>query len=272
MIELLLLPLFAASIIALVTGPMGCFVVWNRMAYFGDTLAHSALFGVSLALLLNLNLDLGIFFACFLVAGALLFFKNSKVLPRDTLLGIFAHGSLALGIVLASFNKGTGIDLMAFLFGDVLAVNTKDVLLIAGLSTSILAVLLKKWKTLLLISMDTELAQVEGCNVRTYHALLMFLLAGLIAFSIKIIGVLLIGALLIIPAATARIKANTPEVMAIGASLLALSAVFGGLLLSWFADTPAGPSIVLFSFSLFIVFSILFSRKAKLKQPPEIQT
>ncbi len=262
MTELLILPMFAGLLIASISGPLGSLVVWNRMAYFGDTLAHSSLLGVSLAIMFSININLGIFFACFAIAGLLLLFSENRLLPRDTLLGIFAHGSLALGLVLASFMDSFRLDLMAFLFGDILSVGNTEIGLIAGLALITLVLLKLKWRELLMISIDPDLAQVEGINIRMHKALLMFLLASVIAVSIKIIGVLLISALLIIPAATARIRSKTPTLMAISASLFASSAIVGGLLLSWFADSPAGPSIVLFSFVIFIgssVFSKLFS-------------
>jgi zinc transport system permease protein len=264
MIELLIPPMLAGLLVAIVSGPLGCFVVWNRMAYFGDTLAHSALLGVSLALLLSLNVNIGIFIACFAIAGLLLFFGEQNVLPRDTLLGIFAHGSLALGLVLSSFIEGLRLDLMAFLFGDILSVSLNDLILVGSLSLIALIILKVKWRDLLNSSIDSELAQVEGINTQKHKALLMFLLAAVIAFAIKIIGVLLISALLIIPAATARGSAKTPGLMAISASLFASTAVIAGLLLSWFADSPAGPSIVLCSFIIFILSSMLLFIKARL--------
>lgn len=267
MIELLVLPILAGLMIAMISGPLGCFVVWNRMAYFGDTLAHSALLGVSLALLLSLNVNLGIFIACFAIAALLLFFGEKHVLPRDTLLGIFAHGSLALGLVLSSFVEGLRLDLMSFLFGDILSVDLKDLVLITSLTIGSLIILKLKWRALLNSSLDAELAQVEGINTRAHKALLMFLLASVIAFAIKIIGVLLISALLIIPAATARGSAKTPGIMAFSAALFAATAVVSGLLLSWFVDSPAGPSIVLCSFIIFIISSLMLSLKARLAKP-----
>lgn len=265
MIELLTLPMLAGLLIAMASGPLGCFVVWNRMAYFGDTLAHSALLGVSLALLLSVNVNIGIVTVCFAIAALLLVFGEKNLLPRDTLLGIFAHGSLALGLVLSSFIEGMRLDLMAFLFGDILAVGLQDLVLIAAVTLTVLIILKIKWRDLLNSSLDAELAQVEGVNTRTHKALLMFLLAAVIAFAIKIIGVLLISALLIIPAATARSGANSPGLMAVSASLLASIAVIGGLLLSWFVDTPAGPSIVLCSFVIFILSSLLLSFRTRLR-------
>lgn len=258
--------MLAGLCIASVSGPLGCFVVWNRMAYFGDTLAHSSLLGVSLALLFSLNVTVGIFIACFGIAALLLFFSENKILPRDTLLGIFAHGSLALGLVLASFMDNMRLDLMGFLFGDILAVGKNELTLIAGLSISGLIILKLKWRDLLMSSIDAELAQVEGINTRYHKALLMFLLAAIIAVAIKIVGVLLISALLIIPAATARAISRSPSTMAIGASLFAASAVIGGLLLSWFADSPAGPSIVLFSFLIFMLSGLPYLFKSIIGQ------
>lgn len=261
MIELLLLPLMAGLLIALVSGPLGCFVTWNRMAYFSDTLAHSALMGVSLALVLSMDTSVGIFIACFIIAVALLMFRDNNLLPRDTLLGIFAHGSLALGIVIASFIQGMQLDLMAFLFGDILAVSKTDVFSITAVCLLTGGLLFFHWQKLLSVSLDAELAQVEGIPVQRYRQLLMLLLAALIAFSIKIIGVLLIGALLIIPAAAARVYAHSPERMAMLASVVALFSVASGLALSWFFDTPAGPSIVLMSFCIFILSSVIGSFK-----------
>lgn len=257
MIELLLLPLLAGLLIALAAGPLGCFVVWNRMAYFSDTLAHSALLGISFALLLSLPLNIGIVGVCFLVAAALLLLDGQSKLPRDTLLGIFAHGALAGGIVLSSFIEGMRLDLMAFLFGDILAVGVSSLIIIFVVCTLVLAALMVFWRPLLLISINLELAQVEGLNTRLYRSLLIFLLATLIAFSIKIIGVLLIGALLVIPAASARGFSRSPASMALLATAFALMAVLGGFALSWFSNAAAGPAIVLVSFAIFVVASSL---------------
>ena len=261
MIDILLLPMLAGLLLAIAAGPLGCFVIWNRMAYFGDTLAHSALFGVSLALFSELPIHLGMFFSCFLIACGLLLFREDGVLPRDTLLGIFSHGSLAAGVILVGVIEGVRVDLLAFLFGDILAISVQDVLLIGFLSGLVLLAIWLSWKPLLLNSIDPELAKVEGINTNFYRALLMFLLAGLIALSIKIVGVLLIGAMLIIPAASARNGARSPGMMALGASVFGVSAVIGGMFLSWFSDAPAGPSIVLFSFLIFILSTVLFSVK-----------
>ena len=264
MIELLLYPLLAGLVIALVAGPLGCFVVWNRMAYFGDTLAHSALLGVSLSFLLSWDLNFSILTGCFAIAALLLLLNEKTAFTNDTLLGIFAHGSLALGLVLSSFIEGLRLDLMAFLFGDLLMVDLKDLLLILMGGVLVLGVLFFAWRPLLASSVHAELAEVEGINTRLYRSLLMFLLATVVAFAIKIVGVILITALLIIPAATARLSARTPAMMAILSAVMALFSVLLGLLLSYYFDTPAGPSIVLLSFILFLlssVFSVVLSRK-----------
>ena len=264
MIELLLYPLLAGLIIALVAGPLGCFVVWNRMAYFGDTLAHSALLGVSLSFLLSWNLNFTILLGCFTIAALLLVLNEKTSFTNDTLLGIFAHGSLALGLVLSSFIEGLRLDLMAFLFGDLLMVDLDDLLLILLGAVAVLGILFFAWRPLLSSSIHAELAEVEGINTRVYRSLLMFLLATVVAFAIKVVGVILITALLIIPAATARLSAKSPAMMAVIAALMAVLSVFSGLLLSYYFDTPAGPSIVLLSFLLFLlssVFSVALARR-----------
>jgi zinc transport system permease protein len=256
MTELLLYPLLAGLVIALVAGPLGCFVVWNRMAYFGDTLAHSALLGVSLSFLLSWELNFSILLGCFAIAALLLLLNEKTRFSNDTLLGIFAHGSLALGLVLSSFIEGLRLDLMAFLFGDLLMVDLKDLLLILAGGVVVLGLLLFFWRPLLSTSVHAELAEVEGINTRLYRSLLMFLLATVVAFAIKIVGVILITALLIIPAASARLSAKSPVMMAVLAALVAVISVLSGLALSFFFDTPAGPSIVLLSFILFLLSSL----------------
>ena len=253
--------------LALVTGPLGCFVVWRRMAYFGDTMAHSALLGVALSLLLSLNMTLGVFAVAVLVAGALIVLQRQATLSTDALLGILSHSALAVGLVLVGFLTSVRIDLMGFLFGDILAVSVQDIAIIYGGGIAILGILFLAWRPLLAATVSPELAEAEGLHPEASRLVLMILMASVIAIAMKLVGVLLITSLLIIPAATARRLSNTPEVMAVIAALLGGLAVVGGLFGSRTWDTASGPSIVVMALVVFLVslavpVSRLFGRRS----------
>lgn len=239
--------------LTIISGPLGVFVVWLRMAYFGDTLAHSALLGIALGLLTEIDLQFSVLVLALLIASALVGLQQRSVLATDTLLGILAHGSLAIGLVAISFRDDVRVDLLAYLFGDILAVSGRDVLWIwAGAVFSLLAVAWI-WRPLLSLSVHSELAAVDGVKVARTKLIFMLLVALVIAVAMKIVGVLLITALLIIPAASAQRFARSPEQMALLAALVGALAVIGGLLASLWLDTPAGPSIVTTATLLFLL-------------------
>ena len=260
--DFLLNALLAGLALALVAGPLGSFVVWRRMAYFGDTLAHAALLGVAVGLLLDVSPTLAVTVGCVLLAVLLVTLQQRQPLAADTLLGLLAPSTLSLGLVVLSFNREVRIDLLGYLFGDLLAVGPSDLLWIVAGSALVLACLLALWRQLLAVTVHEELAQVEGLPVAGLRLALVLLIALVIAVAMKIVGVLLITSLLIIPAAAAQRHSRTPEQMAIGASLLGMLAVGGGLSLSWFEDTPAGPSIVVCAASLFLLSLALPRRTA----------
>lgn len=259
--DFLLNALLAGLSLALVAGPLGSFVVWRRMAYFGDTLAHAALLGVALGFLLDVSPTLAVTVGCIVLAVLLVTLQQRQPLAADTLLGILAHSTLSLGLVAISFMHEVRVDLMAYLFGDLLAVGSRDLLWIAGGSALVLGLLAWLWRPLLALTVHEELAKVEGLPVGALRLTLMLLIAVVIAVAMKIVGVLLITSLLIIPAAAAQRHARSPEQMAGGASAIGLLAVCGGLALSWFRDTPAGPSIVVSAAGLFLL-SFLLPRRA----------
>jgi zinc transport system permease protein len=260
--DFLLHALLAGLALALVAGPLGSFVVWRRMAYFGDTLSHSALLGVALGLLLDISPTLAVTLGCVLLAVLLVTLQQRQPLASDTLLGILAHSSLSLGLVTLSFMPEVRIDLMSYLFGDLLAVSRSDLYWILAGSAAVLVALGLLWRPLLAITVHEELARVEGLPVAAIRLGLMLLIAVVIAVAMKIVGVLLITSLLIIPAAAAQRHARTPEQMAIGASVLGMLAVGAGLSLSWYQDTPAGPSIVVAAAALFLL-SFVLPRRAR---------
>ncbi len=239
--------------VALIAGPLGCFIVWRRLAYFGDTLSHAALLGVALALLLEVNTTLAVFAVSVCVSLALLVLQKRATLSADALLGLLAHSSLAVGLVALAFMSWVRVDLMGFLFGDILAVTPFDIGLIWSGGISVLVLLALIWRSLFAATVNFELAQAEGMRPERANIIFMLLMAAVIAISMKIVGVLLITALLIIPAAAARRFATGPEQMAVLASFVGVIAVFGGLFGSLEWDTPAGPSIVVAALGLFVI-------------------
>ncbi|NND50121.1 MAG: hypothetical protein HKN60_07700 [Rhizobiales bacterium] len=244
--------LIAGIGLALVAGPLGCFVVWRRMAYFGDTMSHSALLGVALALLADIPVMAGVFAVAVAVSFALLALQDRNALPADALLGILSHSTLALGLLLVAFMTWVRIDLMSFLFGDILAVSTADITTIYLGGAAVIAILIAIWRPLLAATVSTELALAEGLHPRRARLIFMLLMAAMIAMAMKIVGIILITALLIIPAAAARRFAATPEQMAVLASVLGAVAVGSGLMASLEFDTPSGPSIVVAAFVIFL--------------------
>ena len=238
--------------VALLAGPLGCFIVWRRLAYFGDTLSHSALLGVAMALLLNMNITLTVFVTSVAVSMLLILLQRRASLSSDALLGLLAHATLAVGLVVLAFMTWVRVDLMGFLFGDILAITVRDIVIIWGGGLIVLALVSFIWKPLLASTVSYEIAVAEGLRPDLANFLFMVLMAGVIAISMKIVGVLLITALLIIPAATARRFSGNPEIMAVMASILGAASVWLGLEGSLKWDTPAGPSIVVAALAFFI--------------------
>jgi zinc transport system permease protein len=245
MIDVVIYALLAGLGVAAVAGPLGTFVVWRRMAYFGDTLAHSALLGVSLSLLLSASPTLAVILVCTLMALVLVSLQQQRHLATDTLLGILSHTSLALGLITISLMPNIQVDLTGLLFGDLLSVTGTELVGIYAVGGLAIALLVILWRPLLAITVHEDLAQVEGVPVKAVRTALMLTIALVIAIAMKVVGVLLITALLVIPAATARSFAQTPEKMALTASLVGCLSVCFGLLVSWLLDTPTGPAIVL---------------------------
>jgi len=237
--------------IALIAGPLGALVVWRRMAFFGDALSHSALLGVSLGFVFGINISLGIALVCLAVALLLALLQDRMRLASDTLLGIFAHSTLSIGLVAIAFMEGVRVDLMGYLFGDILAVSAMDLLWIYGGGIVVLGTLIALWRPLLAVTIHEDLARVEGVPVEWMRLAFVLLIAITIAAAMKIVGVLLITSLLIIPAATARRFARTPEQMACIAALIGAAAVAAGLYASLYFDTPSGPSVVVAAATMF---------------------
>lgn len=251
--------------IALVTGPLGCFVVWRRLAYFGDTLAHSALLGVTIAYSFELNIAFSVFFISAAIALLLIQLQKKTNLQSDALLGLLAHSSLAVGLVLISFLTFIRFDIMGLLFGDILAVAKNDLLVIWTGGAVILIVLKFIWKPLFASTVNYELAAAEGLNPDRAKTIFTILLAAVIAISIKMVGLLLITGMLIIPAAMARNISDSPQKMVIYSVIGGLLSVILGLLSSLEFNTPSGPSIIVAAMLLFILSLFKIKQSIKLK-------
>lgn len=271
--------LLAGTLLAIIGGPLGCFVVWRRMAYFGAAIAHSGLLGVALALLAGgLLLDaagspdepgyrLGnalvsdpwpaVLVVSLLLAVVLLVLQRRQLLASDTLLGIVAHGSLAVGLLIVASMASLQVDVMSYLFGDILAVDGADVVMLAVPGVAVLALLVGKWRPLLAMTVNVDMAAVEGVNVRRTELIFVLMLACVVALGIRLVGVLLIVSMLIIPPATARRLVSTPVHMAIAASVIGMFDVWAGLAACWYFDLPAGPTIVTVSMLLFLAVMLL---------------
>lgn len=255
--DFLIRALAAGCGIAVLAGPLGSFVVWRRMAYFGDTLSHSALLGVTLGFLLGVNPMIGVMVVCVALALALVGLQRRRTLAADTVLGILSHGSLSLGLVALAFLETLRVDLMAYLFGDILSVTANDLVWIYSGGAVALTGLALLWRRLLAVTVDEDLARVEGMPVDALRLAFMLLIALVIAIAMKIVGILLITSLLIIPAAAARRFTRTPESMAAVASVFGVVAVVAGLLASLTWDLPGGPSVVVAAASLFLIGSLV---------------
>jgi zinc transport system permease protein len=252
--------------VALVAGPLGCIIIWRRLAYFGDTLSHSALLGIALALLFDINVTLAVFGISVAISLFLMLLQGRASLSSDALLGMLAHSTLAIGLVVLAFMTWVRVDLMGFLFGDILAITPLDLAIIWGGGIGVLVVVFVIWRSLFAATVSYEIATAEGTSPDHANFIFMIMMAGVIAISMKIVGVLLITALLIIPAATARRFSTSPEQMALLSSLIGLVSVWAGLMGSLEWDIPAGPSIVVAALICFLLSVIsLPKRKITLK-------
>ncbi|OSP54041.1 iron chelate uptake ABC transporter family permease subunit [Pseudoruegeria sp. SK021] len=241
--------------VALAAGPLGCFVVWRRMAYFGDATSHAAILGIALSLALSLPVFAGAM-AVALIMALIVSGLSGRGIAIDTMLGVLAHSALAFGLVAVSFLQGVRLDLMAYLFGDILAVSRGDLMVIWGGAALVLGLLYWRWSALLTATLGPDLAYACGVNPRREQLVLTVALAVVVAVAIKVVGVLLIAALLIVPAAAARPLSRTPEIMALLAAGFGAASALIGLRLSYLQDTPAGPTIICVAAILFALTNL----------------
>tara|TARA_A100001015_G_scaffold152056_1_gene168579 strand:- start:869 stop:1672 length:804 start_codon:yes stop_codon:yes gene_type:complete len=258
--------LIAGIGIAIVVGPLGCFVIWRRLSYFGDTLSHSALLGVTLAYSFSVNISLSVFVVSAVVALLLINLQKRTKLAGDSLLGLLAHSTLAIGLVLIGFLSYIRFDLMGLLFGDILAVTIEDITLVWVGGFVILGILYFIWKSLFSATVNYDLSAAEGMKPEVSNFIFTLLLAGVIAISIKMIGALLITGLLLIPAATARNISNSPNQMVLLATLVGIISVIAGLFTSLELNTSSGPTIIVVALILFIISLVPLEIKGQLQK------
>lgn len=255
----ILYALAAGIALALLVGPLGSVVVWRRMAYFGDTLAHAALLGVAMAIAADQLPMAGVALMGIIIATVLFWLEKQRDLSTDTLLGILSHSALALGLIVLSVIQAQGfnINLMSYLFGDLLAVDLSDLYIMYGSVFVILLVFSQILPALISISVNEELARVDGIPVEKIRFIFMILLSLVVAVALKMVGILLITALLIVPAATARLYSRSPRQMIYLSAVVAMMAVVIGLMVSLNWDFPTGPTIVVSAAVLFFVSRVL---------------
>jgi zinc transport system permease protein len=250
--------------VALAAAPLGCFVVWRRMAYFGDATAHAAILGIALSLALSISVFAGAMVVALLMALTVNLLTG-RGYAMDTLLGVLAHSALAFGLVAVSFLSGIRIDLMAYLFGDILAVSRMDIGVIWAGAALVVGLVGWRWSALLTATLNEDLAHASGIDPKREQLVLTLALAITVAVAIKVVGVLLIAAMLIIPAAAARPMSRTPEGMALVAAGIGSASVLVGLRGAYILDTPAGPSIVCVAALIFAALSIASSLRASIQ-------
>ncbi len=255
-------PLICGIGIALAMCPIGCVVLWKRMTFLGDAIAHSATLGVILGIVLGVNTTYTILFVSLLFGLVVLYLNKHHT--HDTLITIISHGFLATGLLIISVIKYVRIDIMSYLFGDLLMTDMFDIISIILLTISILAWLYFRWEALLSAIMNEDLAMVEGINTKALELEFMLIMATLVSFSIKIVGILLISSILVIPAASARNLSHTPKQMVLYATIFGVISVISGILLSVIFDMPSGPAIVISAICIFassLLLKLLFYTK-----------
>lgn len=244
--------LVGGTLIAALAGVLGCFVTWQRLAFLGDTLGHVALLGVALAVVLHLPITAGIMVMTVLLACAFYMLSRNRKFSGDAMLAVLAHAGLALGLVVIAL-ADIKIDLNAYLFGDILAIGRKDIVLIAIVGVGCMGWIVRNWRELMMLVVSPDIAKVEGVNVERLRLCLMVVIAVAIAVAFRVSGMLLVTALLVVPAAAARCFAGTPRQMACIASFVGVISVWGGMGASLVWDTPSGPSVILAAVVVFLI-------------------
>lgn len=248
--------LIAALIMAVLAAPVGCLMIWKRMAYFSDSLSHSALAGVLLGLFLGIGQNTGVALIVCLTALLLTRIPDRFVISTDLLLLIIGQTALCAGITGLSYLPDVRTDLTAYLFGDVLSVTSDDLSFIVCAGTLCAALLIHNWKKMIFSAVMPDVAQSEGVHAAEQSAVFMLITALFVALAMKTTGLLLVSALLIIPPCSARLFSKTPEQMVVISMLSGVFCVVAGLSCSVYFDAPAAPATELICAFFFLVSCI----------------
>lgn len=252
----LLLPFLAGIGIAISAGILGCFVIWRRMAYFGDAVSHSALLGIALSVLVAVEVDIAIIMVCAIFALMLALLQQNQYFTTDSILGILAHASLGIGMAIVGISGGEHIDVHHFLFGDILKVNMQNIQIIFLAALIIAILIFKNWQSLCILTICPDIARSEGCNTTLLEIILILSIAIFVGLAIKIFGVLLVTSMLIIPPACARICSSSPSSMVFSSIFFAIISVIIGILLTKAVHIESGPAIVVSSTMILLILSL----------------
>lgn len=251
--DFLLRSLIAGVIMVVIAAPMGCLMVWQRLAFLGDTLGHAAVFGVALGLMLQLMPIVGVLAVALLIVFSLSRVSSFNTAMSETTLAIISHTGLAGGIILVGTLGAGRVNLESILFGDLLATTPTDLLGLLATTFVLLLLLLRYWRAFVAMSVSREIAQAEGIEVRRLQFLMYAMIALLVAVMMKVMGVLLIAAMLVIPTSSARLFSRGPEQMVAISALYGFAALGGGLTSSYHFDWQTGPAIVVCATALLLL-------------------
>lgn len=275
MIEWLLTPLtytfmqrgLAASVIVgVLCAVIGCYVVLRSMAFLGDAMAHAILPGIAVAYLLKVDLLIGALVAAIIVALAIGFLSRQGAVKEDTAIGILFAGALALGVALISTIKTYAVDLSHILFGNVLGVSESDLVLTGGLALGVLVTLVVLFKEFLVVSFDPVLAATIRLPVELLRHVLLILLALTVVVSLQTVGVGLVAAMLVTPAATAYLLTRRlAPMMFISAAIGAFSSV-AGLYASFYINVASGAAVVLIATAIFVIVFLFAPERGAWRQ------
>ncbi len=253
--------LITSVFIGIVSGTIGCFIILRGMSLMGDAISHAVLPGVAISYILGINFFVGAILFGLLASIIITFIKGNSIIKGDTAVGITFSSFLALGVILIGV-ANSSTDLFHILFGNILAVQDIDKWITIGVSLLVMIVVILFYKELLITSFDPLMAKAMGMSVDFYHYLLMVLLTLVAVTAMQSVGTILIVAMLITPAATAYLYANSLSTMILIASTLGASSSLLGLFIGYSFNIAAGSSIVLTSATFFAI-SFIVSPKQK---------
>ena len=259
--DFLVRSVIAGVLMVSTAAPIGCLMVWQRLAFLSDTLGHAAVMGVGLGLLLQLPPMFGVLGVVLLIVVSLSQVTSFNNALSETTLAIISHTGLAAGLILIGLLPANTVSLEAILFGDLLAVTINDLVMILVTTLVLGGLLLLHWRSFVAVSVSREIAQAEGIEVRKVQLLMFLMIALLVAVMMKVMGVLLIAAMLVIPTSSARMLSSSPERMVLFSALFGFAALSGGIFSSFQFDWQTGPAIVLSATALLLV-TLLVVRRA----------